>query len=76
MTFVQQRFLTKEVPFYDNIPKLKLKTFSSGIAKTFVKVSGREVLLKSDCDFFARHLVTAQSRNIDLREVLTYPFTT
>ncbi|KAK3731326.1 hypothetical protein QZH41_001754 [Actinostola sp. cb2023] len=70
-TFMRKRLMTTEVPFYDPIPKLKLANFASATLSS-VKISGRDVMLKADRDLFARLLVVAQTRDMDLREVLQY----
>ena len=69
--FIKKRLTTNEVPFYDPIPKLKLATFDS-VTLAPVKIGGREVMLKADRDLFARLLVVAQTRDMDLREVFRY----
>ena len=56
------------------IKKLKLKTFSSMTKKVKVKSkNGAEAMLKSNRDLFARTLLLAKSRNIDVKEVLSFP---
>ena len=64
--FVQRRLVKAEVPFYDRIPKMRLSTFAS-LSLSTVKICGKEVVLKADRDLFARLIVTAQTREIDLR---------
>ena len=70
-TFIRKRLTTTEVSFYDPIPKLKLATFDS-MTVSSVKIGGKEVMLKADRDLFARLLVVAQTREMDLREVFKY----
>ncbi|XP_028391978.1 uncharacterized protein LOC114516648 isoform X2 [Dendronephthya gigantea] len=71
--FLRDRLLVQEPDIFSTIPKLKLKTFSSMTKK--VKVSsakGVEATLKNNRNLFARMLLLAQSRNVDMKEVLTY----
>ena len=69
--FIRKRLTTTEVAFYDPIPKLKLATFDS-MSVSCVKIGGEEVMLKADRDLFARLLVVARTRDMDLREAFKY----
>ena len=69
-TFIQ-RLVKTEVPFHDPVSKMKLSIFAS-LSLSRVKIGGKEVILKADRDLFARLIVTAQTRETDLREVFTY----
>jgi hypothetical protein len=71
VTFFSKRLLTTQVPFHDPISKLKLANFASPTLST-VKISGRDVMIKADRNLFARLLVVAQTRSMDLREVFKY----
>ena len=71
--FLKDRLLVSEPDIFSTIPKLKLKTFLSMAKK--VKVSsakGVEATLKNNHNLFAQMLLLAQSRNVDMKEVLTY----
>jgi L-lactate utilization protein LutC len=73
IAFLKERLLVPEPDIFSTIPKLKLKTFSSMAKK--VKVSstkGTEATLKNNRNLFAQMLLLAQSRNVDMKEVLTY----
>lgn len=70
--FITERIQTNHVDFYAPLTQLKLKTFTSEIRSKGVKVSGREMQLKADRNLFARLLVIAQSRSLNLRDVLKH----
>lgn len=70
MLYIQKRLVSNEVGFYEAIPKLKLANFTS-VAKA-VKISGTDISLKADRNLFARLLVIAQTRDMDLREVFKH----
>ena len=64
--FIRKRLTTNEIFFHDPIPKLKLATFDS-MPVSSVKIGGKDVMLKADRDLFARLLVVAQTRDMDLQ---------
>ena len=71
-TFVQKNLLSEEPDIFTTLKKNKLPTFSSA-KKTNVKDSkGKEITVKMNRNFFARLLILAKSRQIDLEEVLSY----
>lgn len=63
--------MTKEIFFRDPILKLKLATFDS-MPISSVQIGGKEDMLKADRDLFARLLIVAYTRDIDLQEVFKY----
>lgn len=70
--FMKSRLLNCSTSFHNPLPKLKLKTFKSLVKASHMKVKGKEVVVRADRNFFARLLVIAQSRAMDLRQVLKY----
>ena len=70
-SFFTKRLLSSEVPFHNPLKKLKLSNFSSS-KHSKVKVSGKDIMVKADRDLFARLLVVAQRRSMDLSEVFQY----
>ena len=76
--FYKERLKASEnrVDFFARLPllklKLKLKTFSSMIKSKSVKVSGQEVICRADNKVFARLLVVAQIRAMDIQDVLRF----
>ena len=65
--------LEEGVGFYESIPKLKLKTFSNLHKVASSKGTNREIVLKADNKVFGHMLLIAQTRKLDLQEVLCYP---
>lgn len=72
--FISDRCLNNHPKqFFDPLPKLKLKTFSS-MKKVFTtKLKNKTVALTSHVSLFTRLAFIAQDRKIDMRNVLTYP---
>ena len=68
--FVERRINTHQVDFHASITKLKLKTMAD-MSKN-KSSSSKDSTVKSDRDFFARLLVVAQNRNMNLKDVLRY----
>ena len=58
--------------FFATIRKQKLKTFCDLHTKT-VKCKGREIVLKPDRNLFGHMIVVAQSRETDMKQVLSHP---
>lgn len=60
--------------FFDTVKLNKLKTFSHMCRKKEVKTqTGRAVILKADRSLFGRIIVMAQSRNLQMADILSYP---
>lgn len=70
--FVEERLISKEVPFYDPIEKNKLKTFTSMQVKITMKAKGKEIILKADRNIFSGLLVIHEKRGISLSDVLKF----
>jgi len=72
-TLVEKRLTTNQVSFWDPIPKLKMKTFERTTRKIQVKVvNDKLVTAGADRELFGRLLITANVRQINLKEVLCY----
>ena len=69
---LKQRLETSEVNFWDPVPNLKVKSFSPMAKKTNVKVNDTVITVSADRDLFRRLLIAANTREINLREVLSY----
>ena len=59
--------------FFDPLPRQKLTTFKDAVKTKKVKVNGKEHILKADRKLFGRLAVIAQSRALNMRQVLKYP---
>ncbi|KAK3728046.1 hypothetical protein QZH41_015787, partial [Actinostola sp. cb2023] len=76
-TFKEERM--ENVPqvkkFHDTLKTNKLKTFSDMNKKKQVTStsSGRSIILKADRSLFARIIVMAQGRNLEMEEILKHP---
>ena len=69
--FCQTNLFTDSPDIFSNIKKNKLRTFSS--EKMMVKDSrGRQSTVKTNRNLFARLLVISKSREINLKELLSY----
>ena len=71
--FITSRLNTNATGFWEPIPSLKVKTFSSITKKVQVKVTNEKLFtVSADRDLFGRLLIAANARSINLREVLSY----
>ena len=74
--FREQRLQSNppKVKFHDTITKAKLKTFTHLNKKVSVKAGrNQEVILKADRRLLAQMIVIAESRNLQMKEVLSHP---
>ena len=72
VSFITDRLLTDNVGLYETLTKLRLGTFRDVQKKASVRARGSNVILRADRNLFARLLVIGQSRQMDLRELLTH----
>ena len=72
--FIRERLISgnSSKEFYDPLQKLNLKTFSVQKSKKTSGNNPREIL-RSDRSTFSRIALIAQTRQMDMREVLAYP---
>lgn len=71
--FISEKLLTEKPDLFTPIQSTKLKTFSTMEKKAKVKTTkGQIVELKNDMKFVSRLLAVGKSRDIDMKEVLTY----
>ena len=74
--FKQERLESSntETKFHDRMTKMKLKTFSSMLKKkTITKGKGKDIILHADRDLFGRMILGAQSRKLEIKDVLSHP---
>ena len=70
VSFVQDRLTNSAVGSFETLPRLKLGKFEE--VKKTVNQGGKSFVLRADRNLFARLLVIGQSRQIDLRDLLTH----
>ena len=71
--FVEQRLDTNNTTFWDSLPNLKIKTFASLVKKKTVKLVDEKVItINADRELFGRLVIAAKSRDINLKDVLSY----
>ena len=71
-TFVQKRINTNIVIFWDPVPSLKVKTFSSMMKVNVKAADDKLITVNADRELFGRLLIAANARRINLMEVLSY----
>ena len=76
--FKQERMqaATPTTQFYDRLPKKKLKTFSDVKKKLCSKSSAKDVVLKADRKLFSHMILVAESRKLQMSDVLAHPMGT
>ena len=75
--YVQERLNTNVTNFWSPIPNLRLKTFASLSRKKQVKATVEKVVnISADRDLFGHLIICAKSREISLKEVLSYELST
>ena len=72
LVFQEKRLDKQEVPFFDPLPKLNLKTFDNK-KKATRKATNKEIVLKSDRKLFGHMLLVASSRQLDMKDVFQHP---
>ena len=70
--FVEKRINSNAVGFWEPIPNLKIMTFSSANKKIRVKSSEKLVTVNADRDLFGRLLIVSNTRQICLKDVLSF----
>ena len=70
VSFVQDWLTSSAVGFLETLPRLKLGTY--GEVKKTVSQGGKSFVLRAERNLFVRLLVLGQSRQLDLRDLLTH----
>ena len=70
--FVEKRINSNAVGLWEPISNMKIKTFSSTNKKIGVKPSDKLVTVDADRDLFGRLLIVSNTRQICLKEVLSF----
>ena len=63
---------TPSVKFHDKMAKQRLKTFSTIGTKT-ARTKGQNVVLKADRNLFSQMILVAESRSVNMKDVLAHP---
>ena len=71
--FIYERILTTTVDFYEPVKKLKLSAFKDLVNVFKILVKDRMIPLKYHRDLFEQITIIMQKRNVDLKEVLSFP---
>ena len=72
VSFFWNRRATLKINFYDTLHTMSLKTFSSLYKSTPVVTGERQAVVRADRNPFARLAVVAPTRNLNMRQVLSY----
>ena len=70
--FVEKRINSNTVNFWEPIPNIKIKAFSSANKKIRVKSNDKLVTVNADRDLFGRLLIVSNTRQICLKDVLSF----
>ena len=62
----------RTMKFFDILPKIRLMSFSTLKSKKIV-AKDKEIMLKAEKNLFGMMTVISQSRNLDMKEVLSHP---
>ena len=73
--YIRESVISESPCIFDTIKLMKLKTFAEK-AKQVKNSKGEVVLLKEDSRFWMRLLLIAKSRDVDLKEVMTFSLRT
>ena len=60
----------RTIKFFDTLPKMKMKSFSTPKPKK-IAANGKEIMMKADKNLIGMMTVISQSRNLDMKEVLS-----
>ena len=72
-SFWTDRIQSSNVPFYDPIKKLKLKSFTNLRVKKIINLKSKTLTIAAERSMFARLLIVARSReSLSLKEILIY----
>ena len=71
--FMEERLISNNTDFFEPIKRHAIKSFKD-LAKTVkINIKGKEEILRADRSLFARMAVIAQTREMNMREVLSHP---
>jgi len=64
LMFQEKRLDKQEIPFFDRLPRMSLKTQN---------VANKEIVLKSDHRLFGHMLLVSSSRKLNMKDILQHP---
>ena len=73
--FENSRLRSESSKIFEPIKTNKLKTFATALKTSKTKIQSEAVQLRATCDMFNRLLIIGKSRNVDLKELLSYSLT-
>ena len=73
--FENSRLRSESSKIFEPIKTNKLKTFATALKTSKTKIQSNAVQLRATCDMFNRLLIIGKSRNVDLKEFLSYSLT-
>ena len=72
-TFVEKILQTSDVDLFAPLSKAKLQTFQNVVRSNKIKVAKNDIIIKAGRGLFARMVVIAQHRRMNMQDVLNYP---
>ena len=72
MAFARDNLLGETPDVFVKLTRNKIQTFSSSKRSTMKKSKGKEINLKMNRDLFARLLLIAKNRKVNLKLILSY----
>ncbi|CAI9735361.1 Hypothetical predicted protein [Octopus vulgaris] len=72
-SFVQKRLCSSQTDFYSPLAKTALETFRNLVKSKKTKGTTTDIVIKADRGLFAKMVVIAQHRQMNMKEVLQYP---
>ncbi|CAI9733611.1 Hypothetical predicted protein [Octopus vulgaris] len=72
-SFVHERLCSSQTDLYSSLAKTALKTFRNPVKTKKTKGTITDVVIKADSGLFAKMVVIAQHRQMNMKEVLQYP---
>ena len=71
--FMEERLISNNTDFFEPIKRHAIKSFKDLTKTAKINIKGKEEILRADRSLFARMAVIAQTREMNMREVLSHP---
>ena len=72
-TLIERRPQASDVDLFAPLSKAKLQTFQNLVKSKKIKAAENDIIIKADRGLFARMVVIAQHRRMNMQDVLKYP---